>query len=122
MIYKRFDKVALKHSIYAPDPIDPDDKDDSGGHRHSGLNEDEKIAVGVSVSLVSLALIGFVVWWVYFRNKSASDSQFDKGPKFTEQIPNVPALEEMPQDTNMYTDPGDISLAPASKRQEFSIE
>ena len=84
MIYKRFDKVPLKHSIYAQDPKDPDldASKDGGGHKHSGLNEDEKIAVGVSVSLVGIAIIVFVTWWACIRKKKTSDSQFDRGPKF----------------------------------------
>lgn len=79
LIYKRFDKVALKkdHTVENPPETEDNDKDDkddsSGGGGRSGLNEDEKIAVGVSVTLVFLAVLGFVLWWVCIRNKGSSE-------------------------------------------------
>ena len=79
IIYKKFDKVALKHDVWAHDPIDPeqdddkDDKDDGHSHHSHGLNEEEKVAVGVSVTLIFLAIVGFVLWWVCIRGKGGQD-------------------------------------------------
>ena len=70
LIYKRNDKVALKNSITTEDPIYVEDDDDSsGGHHSHGLNEEEKIAVGVTLSLVFLAVVGFLLWWIFIRGK-----------------------------------------------------
>ena len=78
IIYKRFDKIALKSSIYDYDTEDDDDH--SNGRRH-GLSEDEKIAVGVCVTVFFLALIALIIWCIC-RNKqdTPQSGQFGEAP------------------------------------------
>jgi len=103
LVYKKFSRVALKHSIHEPDPLafelesfEDDDSDGSSG----GLNKDEKIAIGVCVTLVFLVIVGLVLWWVCKKKSgqgqqgTAEQGKFSASPKNPQLfIPDVPALD-----------------------------